>query len=68
MPINRKPNINPYLLFMQEMLLTRPGWANKGNHELQVLCDPLWRALAWVEEEKYKMMKKKRALGSVLHS
>ena len=56
--MNKKPKVNPYLLFMQEMRQTRPGWANKGNHELQVLCDPLWRALAREEKYKYKMMKK----------
>ena len=56
--MNKKPKANPYLLFMQEMRQTRPGWANKGNHELQVLCDPLWRALAREEKDKYKMMKK----------
>ena len=56
--MNKKPKVNPYLLFMQEMRQTRPGWANKGNHELQVLCDPLWRALPRAEKEKYKMMKK----------
>ena len=58
MTMNKKPKINPYLLFMQEMRQTRPGWANKGNHELQVLCDPLWRSLPRAEKEKYKMMKK----------
>ena len=56
--MNKKPKANPYLLFMHEMRQTRPGWANKGNHELQVLCDPLWRALAREEKDKYKMMKK----------
>jgi len=56
--MNKKPKVNPYLLFMQEMRQTRSGWANKGNQELQVLCDPLWRALPRAEKEKYKMMKK----------
>jgi len=56
--MNKKPKVNPYLLFMQEMRQTRPGWANRGNHELQVLCDPLWRALAREEKDRYKMMKK----------
>merc|ERR1719460_1770164 len=56
--MNKKPKVNPYLLFMQEMRQSRPGWANKGNHELQVLCDPLWRALAREEKDIYKMMKK----------
>ena len=55
--MNKKPKVNPYHLFMQEMRQTWPGWANKGNHEL-VLCDPLWRALAREEKYKYKMMKK----------
>ena len=56
--MKRKPKVNPYLLFMQEMRQTRPGWANKGYHELQVLCGPLWRTLAREEKDKYKMMEK----------
>ena len=41
----KKPKIAGYFLFMQEMRRKKPGWANKGNTELQSLCDPLWRKL-----------------------
>ena len=54
----RKPKANAYFLFMQEMSQTMPGWANKKNHELQVLCDSLWKALSKEEKAKYKQMSK----------
>jgi len=47
-----------YFLFMQEQRKVVPGWSNKSNHELQALCDPLWRKLDKSEKEKYKKMKK----------
>ena len=54
----KKPKVNGYLLFMQEMRKTQPGWAKKGNPELQLLCGPLWTKLSKEEKEKYKIMKK----------
>ena len=56
--MNKKPKLNPYFLFMQDMRQNHPGWANKGNHELQVLCSPLWRDLPREQKEEYKTMKK----------
>ena len=43
---------------MQDMRTQIPGWENKGNVELQSMCDPLWRKLLKEEKEKYKRMKK----------
>ena len=42
-----------------------PGWAHKTNAELQILCDPLWRALSKKEKDRYKS-KKKQARKAVL--
>lgn len=47
-----------YFMFMQEQRATVPGWINKPNSELQLLCDPLWKKLTQVEKAKYKQMKK----------
>ena len=47
-----------YFFFMQDMRTQIPGWENKGNVELQSMCDPLWRKLLKEEKEKYKRMKK----------
>ena len=41
----------------------KPGWASKGNTELQSLCDPLWRALPKEEKDKYKLKKKEMRLA-----
>jgi len=62
----KKPKANAYYLFMQEMSQTKPGWINKKNHELQVLCDSLWKALSKEEKARYKQMskdKKREELG-----
>ena len=40
------------------MSQTKPGWVNKKNHELQVLCDSLWKALSKEEKARYKQMSK----------
>ena len=56
--MQRKPKVHSYFLFMQDMRLQIPGWENKGNVELQSLCDPLWRELPKEEKERYKKMKK----------
>ena len=56
--MNKKTKVNPYFLFMQDMRQTLPGWDNKGNHELQVLCSPLWRDLPKEQKKEYKTMKK----------
>ena len=48
-----------YFLFMQEMRYKHPGWGGKSNAELQILCDPLWRALSQEEKAKYKNLKKR---------
>ena len=56
--MHRKPKIHSYFLFMQDMRTQIPGWENKGNVELQSLCDPLWRKLPKEEKERYKRLKK----------
>ena len=38
--------------------MTVPGWVNKSNQELQLLCDPLWKRLSQAEKAKFKDMKK----------
>ena len=55
---SKEPKVMSYFLFMQEQRKVVPGWSNKSNHELQALCDPLWRKLEKSEKEKYKKMKK----------
>ena len=52
------PQVNPYFLFMQEQRQRVPGWANRSNAELQLLCDPLWKALSKEEKSVYKEQKK----------
>ena len=39
--------------------MTVRGWGNKTIAELQILCDPLWRALSKEEKAKYKHEKKR---------
>ena len=48
-----------YFLFLQEKRMTVRGWGNKTIAELQILCDPLWRALSKEEKAKYKHEKKR---------
>jgi len=43
---------------MQDQRKLVPGWAGKSNHELQLLCDPLWRKLDKSEKSKYKKAKR----------
>jgi hypothetical protein len=54
----KTPKVMAYFLFMQEQRVTVPGWINKANNELQLLCDPLWKRLSQTEKAKYKDMKK----------
>ena len=54
----KSPKVMAYFLFMQEQRVTVPGWINKANSELQLLCDPLWKRLDKAEKAKYKEMKK----------
>ena len=59
----KKPVLNGYFLFMQDMRRSRAGWSSKSNPELQTLCDPLWRALPQEEKKKYKVKKKQLRLA-----
>ena len=56
--MKKTPKVAAYLLFMQEQRVTVPGWINKSNSELQLLCDPFWKRLTEAEKSKYKEMKK----------
>ena len=57
---NKFPKMHSYMLFMQEKRHSVPAWSNKTNTELQLLCDPLWRALPKEEKDKYKAVKKEQ--------
>ena len=52
------PKVMAYFLFMQEQRQRVSGWANRSNAELQLLCDPLWKALSKEEKTVYKEQKK----------